>query len=413
MQVLKGLTRFIGVFGIALLILRAGVGCTTPPLAAARQQYALGNFENANNALSTLPDNDKDKVLYLMERGMIRQSAQKYDDSTRDWLEAVKLEKDLETHSAGRAAASMLVNDKTLSFRGMYFERVLIHSFLAKNFLAKSLWDDAAVEARNVIEKLQLRENFPDDAYSRYLAGVCLELSGDYDNAPLQYSIASKLARFTAIDPRTGRLSPSTAIVERIESSATTPAHPPAKLPGELICFVSMGQIPSYSSDKQPRTLSLSPPYAEFYHKGVYLGRSYALVNTADLEAETRKQLAARKAAKEISRLATKIAISDSIAQHNEAVGALLQILLIAMEQPDTRRWQSLPYWLEAARLPCPKDLTEYEVVFRNSGIASGTRRTVATPLSHRRNTYISFIRDIECRDTSAVHAASTPSVKK
>ena len=48
------------------------------------------------------------------------------------------------------------------------------------------MWDDAAVEGRNIIQHLSDRKGFPDDPFSRYIAGLSLELIGDHSNAALQ-----------------------------------------------------------------------------------------------------------------------------------------------------------------------------------------------------------------------------------
>ena len=60
-------------------------------------------------------------------------------------------------------------------------------------------------------------------------------------------------------------------------------------------------------------------------------------------------------------------------------------ILIGILEQPDIRRWETLPRWLQVARIPCPPDIREYDVVVKN---AKG--RTVRTfhvdgPITRRR----------------------------
>ena len=57
------------------------------------------------------------------------------------------------------------------------------------------------------------------------------------------------------------------------------------------------------------------------------------------------------------------------------------------------RRWETLPQWLQIARLPCPDGLQSIEVVLKGDGGKVIERRTVEQPLTRRDSTYISFIR--------------------
>ncbi len=139
----------------------------------------------------------------------------------------------------------------------------------------------------------------------------------------------------------------------------------------------------------------LTAPYAEIYSDDAYLGRSYPFSNTADLMADSRRRLAAIQLAKDATRIATKIAISEAAKQQNDALGALVWLTLFAMEMPDTRCWETLPLWLHIARVPCPEKLPNYKVVFKSAGGSTLGTKTIAAPLTRRGNMWISFCRDI------------------
>lgn len=374
-------------------------GCHTPPLTEARSQFASGEWRGAEQQLAQLPENDKDRVLFLMERGMIRHSLQKYDDSSRDWLEAVQLEKDLETHSASKAAASMVINDRTLAFRGAPYEQTLLHTFLAKNFLAQGRWDDAAVEGRNIARRQENRGAFPDDAYSRYVAGLTFELSGDTDNAHVQYRLAGQSNRFVRVDPATGGVAP-----------ANTTAAPAPSGGFELVCLLNFGHIRSRSTSGATgdTNATAAAPYAEIYAQGKYLGRGYVLTSTEALARHTRQVLALRKNTKTASRIALKLALADGISRNNESLGALVRLALLASEQPDDRHWATLPRWMGVARVPCPAQLTAYEVVFFTPGGQPLRRIKVERPLTRRGKTWVSICRDGEGFSASPP-AESTP----
>jgi hypothetical protein len=373
--------------GATLLLLASG--CATPPLNQARSQFASGRLQGAEQNLTNLPSSDKDQVLFLMERGMIRHSLQKYDESTQDWLDAVQLEKDLETHSASKAVASVMVNDRTLAFRGFPYEQTLLHTFLAKNYLAQGHWDDAAVEGRNVVRRQENRATFPEDHYSRYVAGLTFELAGDFDNAQLQYRLAGESNRFVRIDPATGRLAPLT-------TNAPASSAPPRPGAFELVCLLNYGQISSSVGLESPAGSSLQqPPYAEIFTNGIRLGRGYLFTSTDEMARQTWKELAFRKTSKTATRIALKLAIANAISQSNESLGSLVRMGLLAMEQPDDRHWATLPQWMGVARVPCSESLKSFEVVFYAPNGTVLRRITVTRPITRRGKTWVSLCRDI------------------
>ncbi|MDD5677854.1 MAG: hypothetical protein PHW60_07670 [Kiritimatiellae bacterium] len=379
--------------GAVLLVCLTGflAGCASPPLQSARANFYAGRFEQANTNLAAIPKGDKDEILYLMERGMIRQNLGQYGASALDWRQAGELDARQETYSISRGASSLIVNDRTLSFRGMPFERTLMYAFLAKDYLAESNWDYAAICARNIIKKLEVLDGFPDIAYGRYMAGFCLEMINDEGNAAIQYRSAGRLLKNNVmIDALSGDILPGTNVVR-----STTPIAKSALKtePAELVCFISLGRLPA--GEIYGNFYSQFPPYAEIYCGNEYLGRSYPFANTADLMADSQRRLAAIQMAKDAARIATKVVIAEAVNQQNSALGALTMLALFAMEAPDTRCWETLPLWLEVARVPCPADLKSFTVVFKNASGAQLGKKDISAPLSRQGNTFISFCRDV------------------
>lgn len=388
--------RLIPCDGVVLLgaALLLASGCATPPLNQARSQYASGHLQGAEENLANLPDNDKDRVLFLMERGMIRQSLFKYEESTRDWLAAVQLEEDLETHSASKAAASMMINDRALAFRGFPYEQTLLHTFLAKNYLAQGRWDDAAVEGRNIVRRQENRGTFPEDSYSRYMAGLTFELAGDFDNAQMQYRLAGESNRLVRIDPPTGRLTPAA------NASTNSLVPLPSPIPAgssELVCFLNFGQTaPRVGLESPDGNVVQKSPYAEIFANGICLGRGYLFTSTDELSRKTWSELALRKTSKTAARIAMKVAIGNAISQVNENLGSLVRLGLLAMEMPDDRYWVTLPQWMGVARVPCPANLGSFDVVFYHPNGRVIRRMKVTRPLTRRGKTWVSFCRDID-----------------
>ncbi len=399
-----------------------GGGCSTP-LGAARRDFYAGRFERADQALSNAPP-ARDKALYLMERGTIRQARGAYPESARDYIAASDELARLQTYSVSKGATSLVINDNVQDFSGVPYERTLLHAFTAHNHLALADWDNAAVEARRIITSLQPehRGTYPEDAYSRYVAGFCLEMIDDDSNAALQYSKASALAKRAAIKPATGRLTPKRAAAKPAVGKAETgqmppippvelpasppagpPAVPPAEVPAELqrgtntaelVCFILAGRLPAPEADGYGYEAEL-PVYAEIRYRGQRLGRSHILADTAELASLTAQKEALRKAAKTATRVVIKKVISHQVEQKNESLGVLTWLLLLLLEQPDTRCWETLPRWLEVARVNCPADLKEFDVVFKTPAGTPVRTLHVTQPIQRRRNILVAVCRDL------------------
>lgn len=380
-------------YGAVLAVCLTGflAGCASPPLQTARANFYAGRFDQANTNLAVIPKDNKDEILYLMERGMVRQNLGQYEASALDWRRAGDLDAKLDTYSVFKGASSLVVNDRTLAFRGMPFERTLMYAFLAKDYIADSNWDYAAICARNIIKKLENLDGFPDIAYGRYMAGFCLELINDKGNAAIQYRAAERLLKSDIlIDQLSGDILPKTNIVRAVKSIAKAALQTE---PAELVCFINLGRMPV--GEIYGNFYSQFPPYAEIYCNDEYLGRSYPFANTAALMGASQRRLAAIQLAKDATRIATKIAISEAVKQQNDTLGALVWLALFAMEAPDTRCWETLPLWLEVARVPCPANLKSYTVVFKNAGGVPLGNKVISAPIARRGHTFISFCRDV------------------
>lgn len=398
-------------------------GCATP-LGAARQNFYAGRLPQAEAALTNIVPRPKDEVLFLMERGTIRQQRSEYAESSKDYIAAAAKIDQLWTVSASKGAASFVINDTVQDFSGAPYERTLLEAFNAQNFLAQGDWDNAAVGARRIIRSLEpdRRSDYPEDAYSRYMAGFCLEMIDDDSNAALQYRKANELAKSTAIDPLTGRLrykppvKVSTNATKNAEASLLPPSqptaearHPPGSGNAELICFVLTGRTPP--ADTNPALLEAFsfPTHAEIYHHGQMLGRSYMLADTGELARKTAEKEALRQALKTGARVAVKAGLAVLAEQQKDGLGSLVFGALMALEEPDVRRWETLPQYLQVARVSCPTDLQEFDIVLKTSGGATVRTVHVTQPIQRRRNIFVAIVRDLAPVSAAATIYDATP----
>jgi len=370
--------------GVSAFVVLAS-GCSTSRLGAARENYYLHNFDRATESLTEIPDDDRNQVLALMERGMIRHTSGDYKGANTDWLEANEQIGKLDYFSVSEGTTSLIINDTTQTYTGAPFERSLLHAFTAKNYFALAQWHEAAVESRLIADGLEALNGFPDDPYSRYVCGLGFELIRDYSGAALEYRKADALAKHLTIDAATGHISPATT---NLAIKAKAP-----KQAAELICLVSLGRAPT--PERRPRSNATwgNRPYVEILHNGRTLGRSYTLNTTGRLLAATQKRIAAIKTAKTATRIVLKESIANAVSEQNAFLGEILRLILYAIEVPDSRSWETLPMWLQVARVPCPRDLETYTVVFRNTAGKELKREVITNPITNRDDKFVSFVR--------------------
>jgi hypothetical protein len=396
-----------GVIRHARIIVRTGAlllscalltGCSTSAINAARREFYKGNLSQAEEEIYKADVDDNNQVLLLMERGTILQANSKYAKSSDDFIRANDRLEELETYSVSKGAASLVINDNVQSFIGVPFERAMLHDLTALNHYALSQWEHGAVESRRII-KIQdkdIRGDYPDDAFSRYIAGFGLGLVDDDSNAALQYALAAELLSDLEIDPATGHVAPPPSTNG---SSRLRPPDPAtSNYTGRLTCFVLLSKSPSGEELlNSVGRATPAAPYAEFYHDGNYLGRSYTLTDVAQIAYLTAEKEALRRAAKTAARIAVKEGVASSFDNNDLApIGALIRIVFIGLlEQPDTRRWETLPQWIQVATVPCPADLSEFEAVIKSPAGIPRSSRSITHPITRKRNQFVSFFRDL------------------
>lgn len=364
--------RFVHALACGALL---AAGCASP-LPGARRSFYGGDVARAAERLEHARVPERDRVLLLMERGLIRQTLGAYEDSTRDFIAASDLIEEMETRSVAHGVAGTVTDDRALRYRGASFERNLLHAFTAHNHLATGAWDLVAVEARRILRVLdaESRRDVPEDAYSRYMAGFGFELMDDPSNAALQFRHAARLVEAVQLD-ETGRFEGA---------------------PGdgdELVVFVLMGRSPSGMDVQYRWPRAAAPVSVELLAGDRILGSTHVLADTWKLAIEEAEREATRRTTRAVARIAAKETAARAIDRENGLLGFLFRVVLIDfLEQPDTRRWETLPRWLMVGRVPCPPDLETFNLVVR---AATGETQEIeiAGPFPRRRQMRVAVVR--------------------
>jgi hypothetical protein len=207
------------------------------------------------------------KLLYNMDLGILFHYAGEWDSSIVYLSEAVKIHDALFTKSVTNEAVSFVANDNARPYRGRPHEMILVHQFLAFDYLAKGKPDEARVEARQgqiLLDEIRRKagpKDFRDDGMFRYFSALTYEAVGERDDAAISYYQSVKAYREGAVPlpgavARQARLALASAgredDIKTLDlSQATAPTRdapggaPPAAGEGEIIVVGHAGRAPT------------------------------------------------------------------------------------------------------------------------------------------------------------------------
>lgn len=228
------------------MVAMLATGCATFRSYKNELNQIVENVENTktSEALQALEKNSpKEKdLLYYMEKGELLRLQQSFQESIARWTEADQLidqwenEAKITSRKVASGVGSFILNDKVRTYDGEDYEKVMLSTRQALNYLASGQQDDAMVEIKktwereNLIKELHDKEiqksedeakskgyktksedlkgypiatlNSPEvlalkngyqNAFSQYLSGFIAEASGDIGNAAAGYRSAIEL----------------------------------------------------------------------------------------------------------------------------------------------------------------------------------------------------------------------------
>ena len=351
-----------------LLLLICLSGC------AGQLEKARKSFYNdqPEQALEILQEGDslgnRNRLLSLMEQGVILHQLGRYQESTKVLLDAAAMVRKLEMISASEQLGSLVTSEWLTQYRGEYSERLWIHSYLMMNFLLLGQSDGALVEAKQALEILG---KYPDalkgDYFTRGLIALCFSQSREDNDAFLVYrKLADDLPTAEPVAADLVQIASRLGMIDEVEHYRSAL---PKTLPSgdaELVLFIAAGRIPQ----KRPGNVVLPPsirfsfPYypqtPSLQLSDPAILPSYAALPplTADFAALVRQSLQDRKVriiAKETARVAAKEALSQAAGRRGgDDAEALLRLTLFLLEEPDTRSWSTLPASMMLLRIPLP-----------------------------------------------------------
>jgi len=158
------------------------------------------------NEIRPLAENarSRDRLLYLMEAGIILHTMGSYENSNNALREAEALA-DAAVKSVSKSAAAFLLNDTKNAFIGENFERVQIKFYIALNYLLLGDIESAKRYFRRLNYELRdmkfFDAEFKQNICARYIDAVISEQLENFNDARVEYNnISALLPEFTQIN---------------------------------------------------------------------------------------------------------------------------------------------------------------------------------------------------------------------
>ncbi len=175
---------------VALLFVLAG--CGSVDYTEARQDFAEGDFSSALSIIRSAYDDagDKDKLLFLMEAGVVYHTQGDYLHSEQVFTQAADIA-DTAKESLTGDVGSFIISDNTMNFVGESYERVLIRYYLGVDRLLLQDPDGARKQFKKLnydLKEMGIAESsYRQNLMARYLDAILAEKMGEFNDARVQY----------------------------------------------------------------------------------------------------------------------------------------------------------------------------------------------------------------------------------
>ncbi len=373
-------------------------GCATDYVSRTRDvRQAYETYDHAG-ALSRLEaeekaKGEKDRLLVLMDKGMILHADGKYAESIKVFAEAEKLADGLDLVSVSEEAATLVANERQRAYRGEDFERLMINCLQALNYAALGQDESALVEVRRMNERLRVmiaeqKKPYQQLAVAKYLAGALWEDQGELDSAFIDYWQAyERNPRLEHLADALLRLAKKTGREDQYEQLRKAFPHandaPLGKDEGEVLVVIEAGLSPQKESSRSASTTNAANLVVVpvFKDRGVpslarvtpSAGPSAAGVTgvTVTSVREVAHQHLNERIGRYLARAVAGTAVKAGIAAgagaltKSEEVGLLAFYLLTLTNEADLRSWLSLPAEFQLVRVRMPAGAQEVSVQSR------------------------------------------------
>lgn len=361
-------------------------------------QLRAGNIGNALAIVEREDSTGKD-VLANMNKGMLRQMKGDYKGSNEVFEAAKNKIEKLYGTSVTEQLGALAVNDTLRSYSGDRYEQVLLHAYMAMNYIKLNDLDSARVEMLQADVKMQEWGEQPEeDPFVRYLSGMIYEALGENDQALVAYRKAKEAYKTTEqkigipdvlkkdllrLLSEQGLKNELRALKKEFRITKFKASFASKKM-GELVVVLSAGLAPVRGDvsitvpgvEEVVDTVRIALP--RYYNSSPSFSAHLSVRGaSADLELVEDVDALARAALDNDLPIITARAVARAVVKHKtqkkaeEKGGALMGFLAtvanVITEQADTRSWTSLPQTIQLTRVNLPAGQHDVSIEIHNS----------------------------------------------
>jgi len=383
-------------FLVAVILLQSACVSVTLDRSEVEHYLLRQQPEQALAILESHKPAERNRSLYLLDKGMLLRMQNRFEESNRAFEEAKKLTQKLDAISLREQAAAISINDAQRSYLPRVFEQVLLHCFQAINYLQLQQYDEARVEILQLNELLK-REDQIQIPFARYLSGLVFEFNREPDNALIAYRKAyQSYGHYLSPIPLMLkqdllRLTDYLGLTEEHKkflaefALETWPSQQQVNQQAHAIALVFNGLMPrkhSFEINVQSPTDGqlhrISTPFYEYRAVRVYRAELSAesASTTSELIAQLDKQARAALEsempgiiARTIARVSIKNKVVDETRDNSPLLSFALNIATFLTEQADTRAWNTLPQQILIMRLNLPAGNHDLKLTLSGSSL--------------------------------------------
>lgn len=385
-------------FPLALLHLSAGLclSCASSVLTdypddawIGLDAFQHGEFSYAADEFSYLEGTrGSNEFLAHAEAGMALHVGGDLEGATEEWLAALRVVEGfgerptISGRSVSEGALSMIVNDKTMPYDGEGFEVVLLHAFLAWDYLRLGKLDDAMVEVKRGYEFEQFEEDRYGDTpgmnrFGRFVAALAQDIDGQHGEARIDLErLAAEIPEHPAVKysvARNKRLR-SGKRAEELKKSEIVVVFEVGRMPEKVAEEITYNTKRSFGRISVPRFGNAPLPQGQLQVQvgEQRKGRTVSLENVLQVGRRNLDDRIGWVTAKALARSAAKTIIVDEVAEkaeekHGDWAGVLVglagSMLNTMTESADLRSWLTLPTDIQVLRASVPPG--EHRVIVR------------------------------------------------
>jgi len=185
---IKLLVRFKIIFFTLFILLLQGCATSAQKTAYMRHLIASSHYDQALVEAEKALLEEPSGVMENMNVGLLRRLENDFKGSNKAFETAKQKIDVLYTSSITEYAGAALTNDENISFQGDRFEQILVHLYMASNYLQLGELDSARVELLQSQTKMsEWGEPKDEIPFMHYFSGILFEMMGEEDSAAVSY----------------------------------------------------------------------------------------------------------------------------------------------------------------------------------------------------------------------------------